>query len=408
MDFEDLRSALKYYLKEFDFEVQMSEFPNFNVNKDKSTFDVCLENIKSCSYFILLIGYRRGAWYNENKLSITNKEFQIARELIENGHPIRIIAFIRKQIWLLKNDREILLKHFSEYSDSIKEGLLSHGKSVVDDPEYMYKFVNEVAKGVNLPSEKEPVNNWIFQFDQFEDIVVALKNSLNIAGSLDNKRNERLLIDELQTLRDQFLLLKPTEENKPKISAKQTNDLEKENVYFHLRKICQPLFVVNGRLTNMGAALTVTQKEANEIFMYSFLYPLMKLSKCKIEIPSLEQANNSGTYLFYNITKGEYEQSLLSFAIKRLYGQISNLRDFLKSEMYEAFEKEMLEISTNGTLRRESVTFSSKTASAIFVLCIYAKIPDLIQAILNAIELRNSDALVAYDFTEEMGITMNS
>jgi hypothetical protein len=401
MDFDDIRGALKYHLKELGFEVQMSEYPNFNVDKDKSSFDACLENIKSCRYFVLLIGYRRGAWYIPDKISITHKEYLKARELIESGHPIRIIAFVRKSILLLKNDRELLLKNFSDYSSAESKGLLAHSNSIVDDPAYIYNFINEISKGINLPSEKEPVNNWIFQFNEFEDIIVALKNSLNISGSLIEKRRSRLLIDELKVCQDQFLIIKPTEENKKRIVAKQLNEIEKDNVYLLLKNVCYSKFVVDGQITNMAKELTVSGEEANRILMYSYMYPLMKVSKSKIEISALENATTEGMYLSYNVTKGEYEESLLSFALKRLYGNLSSLKEFFKSEMYLNFEKEILTISTDGTLKKEFVTFSARSACAIFILCLYDKVPILIQAILNAIELNDQKALLAYNFTEE-------
>ena len=56
-DFSDLRSALKYWLEEFDFEVQMSEFNDFEVNLDLNSFQACLDSIKNCNYFILLIHF---------------------------------------------------------------------------------------------------------------------------------------------------------------------------------------------------------------------------------------------------------------------------------------------------------------------------------------------------------------
>ena len=117
IDFEDLKGALKYYLEEWGYDVPMSEYPNFTVDSRSSAIDACLKNLIDCQYYILLIGYRRGSWYIKNKLSVTNLEYQAAKKLIEKNHPLRILAFVRKPIWLLKDDREGLVKHFTNKSD---------------------------------------------------------------------------------------------------------------------------------------------------------------------------------------------------------------------------------------------------------------------------------------------------
>lgn len=83
IDFEDLRSSLKYYLEEFGYDVQMSEYPNFDVDPNFNAMDACINTLMSCQYFILLIGYRRGSWYKENELSITHLEYRAAKTLLK-------------------------------------------------------------------------------------------------------------------------------------------------------------------------------------------------------------------------------------------------------------------------------------------------------------------------------------
>lgn len=96
-----MRGAIKYYLEEYGYDVQMSEYPNFNINSEASAIEACIENLINCQYYILLIGYRRGSLYSEN-LSVTNLEYRAAKTLIERGHSLRILSFVRKPIWLLK------------------------------------------------------------------------------------------------------------------------------------------------------------------------------------------------------------------------------------------------------------------------------------------------------------------
>ena len=88
IDFEDLRSSLKYYLEEFGFDVQMSEYPNFTVDVNNSAMESCIQNLIQCQYFILVVGYRRGSWFKENELSVTNLEYRAAKIVIERGYPL--------------------------------------------------------------------------------------------------------------------------------------------------------------------------------------------------------------------------------------------------------------------------------------------------------------------------------
>lgn len=85
-DFVDLRSALKYWLNEMGFEVFMSEYNDFRKDSSDNSYNACLNAIKECDYYILLIGSRVGGLYSESpKVSITQKEYQTASKLFDEG-----------------------------------------------------------------------------------------------------------------------------------------------------------------------------------------------------------------------------------------------------------------------------------------------------------------------------------
>ena len=69
-DFQDLRSALKYWLQEYGYETQLSEYNDFQKDLTLNSYDACLKSIENCDYFILLIGGRRGGLYPGEDISI--------------------------------------------------------------------------------------------------------------------------------------------------------------------------------------------------------------------------------------------------------------------------------------------------------------------------------------------------
>ena len=63
-DFRDLRSALKYWLEQFGYEVRLSEFNDFTKRLDENAYNACLRAIEESDYYVLLIGTRVGGLYS--------------------------------------------------------------------------------------------------------------------------------------------------------------------------------------------------------------------------------------------------------------------------------------------------------------------------------------------------------
>lgn len=84
-DFEDLRSSMKYYLDTMGYETQLSEYNDFEKDTSVNSYDACLEAVKKCDYYVLLIGSRRGGMYPGENISITRKEYRTAYELAKKG-----------------------------------------------------------------------------------------------------------------------------------------------------------------------------------------------------------------------------------------------------------------------------------------------------------------------------------
>lgn len=85
-DFQDLRSALKFWLEELGYEVMLSDFNDFTKPLETNSYEACLRAIARADYFILLMGARVGGFYDAvNNISITRMEYRTAYELVEQG-----------------------------------------------------------------------------------------------------------------------------------------------------------------------------------------------------------------------------------------------------------------------------------------------------------------------------------
>lgn len=84
-DFADLRSSMKYWLDEMGFATQLSEYNDFIKDTTQNSYDACIDAVRQCDYFVLLIGSRRGGMYPGENISITRKEYRTAYQLAKEG-----------------------------------------------------------------------------------------------------------------------------------------------------------------------------------------------------------------------------------------------------------------------------------------------------------------------------------
>lgn len=396
LDFEDLRSALKYYLTELGYDIQMSEYPDFDVDTDGTTFDSCISNLKNCQYFILLIGYRRGNWYLKNEVSITHKEFLSAKELIEGGHPLRIITFIRKPIWLLKNDRHALQEHFRNKLENKQDDIESVGTSVIDDPKYIFNFINEVSMGISYPGSNSPANNWIYDFDSFEDIITALRHTFRLTDSLDSMKLRALFLRELNLNRSKFL----TFENKIDFSEyADSQDIPKENcLEIIARKYCHFVIDERGKLKGLGDNIDFPGSEILGLLYYTTLnQSILHLRNLNTSI--LNRVINEGEYLTFNLQKNEFSSNELIYALEKLYEMIRSLTVFHKSEIFTNFTKDLAKLVSDGSGYKDQIKLPISVAVTILMYSNGARIFDLIEGILQYIEEENTSPIKTFDYS---------
>ncbi|HUS83374.1 MAG TPA: DUF4062 domain-containing protein, partial [Dehalococcoidia bacterium] len=190
-DFYDLRDALKFWLEEMGFDVQMSEHTDFVRRPGAGSFEACFESIRQADYFLLLVGERRGSWFDRSAgLTVTREEYRVAREsLREKGNP-RILPFARRNVTVVLNERE---------RASVQRDALS----VLDDPNLTHDFLDEikreeesqkaVQKGAGYPS-----HNWLAEFSGFRELTDALRSTLRLREPLARMAVIETLRDEME------------------------------------------------------------------------------------------------------------------------------------------------------------------------------------------------------------------
>ena len=199
-DFLDLRSALKWALEREGYEVLLSEYTDFLVKPEKGTIGSCLEAVKTSDYFLLLVGGRRGSWCKENGISITQMEFRTAIEANRKfGKPI-VLPFVRKAIWVIRNDRMALSKELKN-KDFVKE-VMNISTGEVDDPVFIFKFLSEISHEEEIRADARghtafPNANWVYSFNSFSDIWQALSRTVMKRGLVPLLQYKALLRDEI-------------------------------------------------------------------------------------------------------------------------------------------------------------------------------------------------------------------
>lgn len=313
-DFSDLRSAIKFYLESIGFEVYMSDYNDFPIDFDKNSYEECLKTIEKVQYFILLIGSRVGGFYDkEKKISITEKEYQKAYELLKEGK-LKIINIVRENIWLARNERKELAKLLEEefvkkneltYDDFKK--IINYKSNIANDAEYTFNFINNVAKveemkEAQIGNVSFPKGNWIHTFKNFEDIIEILKRlNINSDGLELIALKENIKYELINNWK--YFYLK--DKGKIFFKANSVNDLASR---------------YNGELNGQT---TINNKDFKLLKFYS----IMGIGfSTFLKTDFIDNALKTGKFLKYDFENGKYIQSSFSFALLKYREFIERLK----------------------------------------------------------------------------------
>jgi hypothetical protein len=154
-DFRDIRKRLKKVLKDSDYDVIISEDGDIQVNSEETIYINCLDAVEQSDIVITLIGKRYGSLYNKSEeISITRKEYRHAKQ-----NNIKRLIFIDRTVW---NARKIYQKYLQDEIE-FKVSSIVNDKKILD-------FIDEVCEN----------DDWVFQFDNINDLEELVKKQLHI------------------------------------------------------------------------------------------------------------------------------------------------------------------------------------------------------------------------------------
>jgi Domain of unknown function (DUF4062) len=372
-DFRDLRSALKSWIENRGFDVLMSEYNDFSKPLDVSTYDACLEAIRNCQYFVLLIGGRAGAYYDKNnRISVTRREYREAYECLQQRR-LKILSFVRKEIWNVRADRKALQEALSEdycrthgIAQEERKELVAHKSELVNDADDILAFIAEVAKEeevakASLTGGPFPIGNWVHSFDNFSEITDALRMQFLLSSDTDTmavKANlEQELLSDLQQL-----------------MRKKNGTIERVT-----RRASASRDAFAGDLM---AASDFDPLHLNHIMEYS----LFGLSAGYwLDCRALDAAINSGCFLEIDVEGSAYRIGLVQKAMIDLRNGITRLKD-MKSQ----FETKITEFNT--AFLKNAQTKQGAQIPNHFLIVLYAmadaqdNVIDLISALLSFLQ----------------------
>lgn len=185
-DLHDYREAIIDFLKDNDIVVSAFESPDFPVEPDKHSHDVCLTALKRTHVAILIIDKRYGGiYYDATDVSITQEEYLSA---INDGIPC--LVFVNKQAWDERHAFYIDLKNSSKTTEEFEK-------------EYNCKYVNDVGTihfidEIKNAYEKRQCSNWITFFDSIPDLLNKVQGKLEGLSRFWIKRIVNMQKDNLK------------------------------------------------------------------------------------------------------------------------------------------------------------------------------------------------------------------
>jgi hypothetical protein len=179
-DFRDLRGALRYWLDQSGYDVQLSEYTDFERRPEDDVFEACFNNIRTADHYILLVGERRGSWYNEDEdVTVTRQEFRVAKEA-ETARATSITVFVRSKT-------DTVLRQWDE------GGRPSGNFSAIQDPRFTADFLAEIRG----PAPENVAARWTYSFEDFRDVIDGLRVVLRVDTNLERRLAQRNLLDEV-------------------------------------------------------------------------------------------------------------------------------------------------------------------------------------------------------------------
>ena len=223
-DLAVLRENLGHAITNLGHDPLLSEYRSFPVDPDVTTIQNCKKNIReSTNIFVLIIGGARGSIDRESKKTITNLEYETARQM---GVPI--FVFVKKDVL----------------------GLMPMWKS---NPEADFNPAVDHSEVFSFVERIQNENRWIFPFESSQELQEILVNQLSFLFSslLKQKLEGKLRADSYfsqeserakELVRDkprywEYLLTEELLRSKLSVVDDKFNDLKKGQIFQPVRSV---------------------------------------------------------------------------------------------------------------------------------------------------------------------------
>lgn len=315
-DFRDLRSALKFWLEDLGYDIQMSDYADFGKPLDINSYEACFRTIDTCDYFVLLIGSRVGGLYSKpDKISITRAEYRHAYKRFLQQKLI-LVPFVRRELWDIREDRKGLENYLRNDFQDTKEldsaeidEIVKHESKFVTDAAAIFSFIDEVARADEMKAAIKagtgyPKGNWIHVFDTFRDVVAALGQSIGVTTNLRRRSLLANLKHEIKNNLREFL-----EPNK------DTKHLELKN-WEYVRSLMVPQLN-----RDFSGESTIDVPTMNSFCILCLAHTVRQL-----ETTFLDEALRSGEFL-------DYDRDADAYYVGPMQAMLISLRDAIDSSL---------------------------------------------------------------------------
>lgn len=309
-DFQDLRSALKFYLEEQGCKVLASEYNDFTKPLDQHSYQACIDAIHAADYFILLIGSRVGGWYDEmSRISITQHEYQEAYALHKAGK-LKLLNFVRLDVWRVKEDRRELAHYLESISidEPSKKAIINFPSKSAEDAEFLSAFITEVGRNQETKlaikdQAPAPTGNWIHTFSGFRDIIDVMNGVVLSSTPIEDVTLKRLLRRELREFLSQSL-----------IKLKSGSALSPRDQIEIFHEECPILDVLKNKFTEVSTERWNKLKFLSIYLIGLQLHPVV-----------LSNAISQPTFLDFDLSTDSYKETSTYEALLLLQSEIRKL-----------------------------------------------------------------------------------
>jgi hypothetical protein len=338
-DFRDLRSALKFWLEELGLRVLLSEFNDFDRRPDQGTFASCFEAISTCHYFVLLIGSKRGSFYSAG-VSVTQQEYRVAARLAQEGH-IKPVIFVRSEV----------LQALREFRKAVNEPPREAEVAEQTEIDFVRQFVDEIrATEIGRQGENPSGTLWTYQFDDFRDLVDALRVNLRLFGAL---RRKALLENLAWELRENISIFCENHQGAPDCGLDHA----------------EPLRRLQGEGLR-GPARFIKLDRNQSAALMRFIVSGMPLESA-LRTSALQEAVSSGEFLEFNSAEERLVRS------PELEAMLALHRDYERYRALSRWQQQLTEGLNRQWNERQQITVDSAT------LGFFVAAPDFVRNILR-------------------------